>query len=94
MVVYRVNVEEIAILFANMLESALKSDSGQFLAEEAHHDTEDSDDSLGKIGIHLHPAVDYGAGAAPSGEHGTAVCSERQSASARVALEQDSDSRW
>ena len=76
MATIRIDVEQIAVIYANMLEQAGRSDIFRISDKEVEHDIQDSAVSPAKTRLHLHTPVDDGTGASSSLACGPARQSE------------------
>src|ERR1700674_3274961 len=81
-------------IIASMVESYL-SGAPPLDAKRAPHDDDVQDQRSTPVanGLCLHPPIDSGAGSLQSGEHGAAVQSGEQGASARLESTADPDPR-
>ena len=77
-----------ARLLANMLIDLI--DGNPALVAEVSHEHDDHACTPEQTGVHLHPAIDVGAGAPQPGEHRAAICTPGQGAGTGLAIEVDS----
>ena len=69
------NINKLATLFANMLDSFLQHNTKGMLK----HEKQNTGLSQRKISVYLSKTINYGAGAPKSREHRETVCTEGQS---------------
>lgn len=93
MATYQVDIDEIGIILANMLEQAMQADSDETSGKEVKHDTQNTEVSPGKTSVHIYTAVEHGTSAASPGEHRTPVWPQGQSTPTRLVDRYDPDSR-
>ena len=71
-----VDIAEIGLLVANMLEATARAELGEFPLKEAQTDEQSSNSSPGETGIHLYSSIDNESGATPPGEYGAPIWSQ------------------
>ena len=83
------DIQELAILLANMLEGALQSGDELFEIKEVDHGQQDSGKTPTETGVHLFTPIEYDSSPSQPGEHRTPIWPERQSHGDGMAGEQD-----
>lgn len=86
------DIDELAILIANMLENAVRS--GELESTEVGHEQQDSEKSSSETGIHLSAPVEHDTGLSQPGEYGAAICPEGQRHRTEMAEGDDPHTGW
>jgi len=94
MVTNCIDIQELAILLANMLESAMRCHDEQCMVTEAHHERQDSEKPSAETGLHLPASIQHKSSPPQPGKHRTPVCSEGQSHQAWLADTHDPYFGW
>ena len=88
------DIQELAILLANMLENAMQCDDVQFGATEVDDEQQDSEMPSAQTCLYLSAPIKHESGPAQPGEHRAPVCPEGQSHRLWMAGEHDPYPGW
>jgi hypothetical protein len=89
-----IDIQELAILLANMLENAMQCDDVRFWATEVDDEQQDSKMQSAETSLYLSAPIKHESGPAQPGEHRAPVCAEGQSHRPGMAGEHDPHPGW